>query len=82
MNLSNGQKWFLVITFGFSIMFFIISTALTMFPPSNTFSTPEKERAGQYTKCIQQAGNYFYGDSETLAISQCAQLFQLYNTKQ
>lgn len=82
MNLSNGQKWFLVITVGVSIMFFIITTALSMIPPSNTFTSPEEKRATQYTKCVYQASNNLYGDAEKQALSQCMQIFEQTNIQQ
>ena len=79
MHLSQGQKWFIIIVLCLSMSFFIITTALTMFPPRNSFSTPDAQRMSQYIRCISQAGSNFYGDAEKQAVMQCMQLFEQFN---
>lgn len=79
MYLSNGQRWFIVIMLSFSISFFIISTALTMFPPNDSYMTSEDKKMSSYESCVKQASVSLYGESEKQALSQCIQLIEHFN---
>lgn len=76
MNLSNGQKWFLVIMFGIAMAFFIIMISWQM-KPIGSFSDPAQDLADRYHHCVQQAAGFLSGDNQAVALHTCKEIYQV-----
>lgn len=75
MNLTDGQKWFILLVLGGCFLFFFITFVVQSFSmDGGTYKTPEEVRATAYHDCISQA-EFFYDEAEIKAISQCEALY-------